>query len=295
MAEKPRVLGLPELHAVSSPVRTPSIRSAVELPKRDPVSDALSRGNFRPAKGDNSFHAAPRNVSNLSRAEFHASPVITRGEQAAQEMQERAISPAAAQGKTAAASARLAQDFPHVHVTNFAQLSSDAQPRPTQKTLVTRLSQPVSNAMYYAPFPENDDPNALLNFPHDAFTSADLSAEISRLQDEVALCRQRITSYPSEIQGMRTAMDRHERFRSELAAGFEAEKKKANLDWRRALECLDRRRDVSLAEYHRCHRELHRRSRISRRAFSAAAPEKLLPRHESPYFGNWRQHGTLQA
>ena len=52
-------------------------------------------------------------------------------------------------------------------------------------------------------------------------------------------------------------MGPHERFRSELAAGFEAEKKKANLDWRRALECLDRRRDASLAEYDRRHRELH--------------------------------------
>ena len=73
-----------------------------------------------------------------------------------------------------------------------------------------------------------------------------------------SLCRQRIASYPNEIEGMRATMDRHERFRSELAAGFEAEKKKANMDWRRALECLDRRRDVSLAEYDRGHRELHR-------------------------------------
>ena len=61
MAERLRVLGLPELHAVSSPVKTPSIRSAVEMFKEDPVFDALSRGNVHPAKGDNSFHAAPRN------------------------------------------------------------------------------------------------------------------------------------------------------------------------------------------------------------------------------------------
>ena len=183
--------------------------------------------------------------------------MITRGEQAAREMQERAISPATAQDKTAAVSARLAQAFPHAHVTNFAQLSSDAQPRPTQKTLITRSSQPVSNAMYYALFPENDDPNARLNFPHDVFTG-DPSAEISRLQDEVALCRQRIVSYPNKIQEMRATMDRHERFHSELAAGFETETKKANMDWRRALECLDRRRDASLAEYDRRHRELHR-------------------------------------
>ena len=84
MAERLRVLGLPELHAVSSTVKTPSIRSAVELSKKDPVSDALSRGHFRLAKGDNSFHAAPRNFSNVSRAGFHAPPVITRGGQAAQ-------------------------------------------------------------------------------------------------------------------------------------------------------------------------------------------------------------------
>ena len=164
MAERLRFLGLPELHVVSSPVKTPSIQSTVELSKEDPVSDALSRGKFRSAESDNSFHAAPLRFSNLGRAEFHAPPGVTGGEQAAREMQERAISPAAAQDKTAAASARLVQAFPHVHVTNFAQPSSDAQPRPTQKTLVTRSSQSVSNAMYYAPFPENDDPNARLNF-----------------------------------------------------------------------------------------------------------------------------------
>ena len=140
------------------------------------------------------------------------------------------MSPAVAQDKTATTSARLAQAFPHVHVTHFAQLSSDAQPRPTQKTLVTRSSQPVPNAMYHAPFPDNYGPNARLNFPHDVFTSGNLSTVISRLQNEVALCRQRIASYPSEIQGMRAAVDRHERFHSELAAGFEAKKKKANLD-----------------------------------------------------------------
>ena len=49
---------------------------------------------------------------------------------------------------------------------------------------------------------------------------------------------QRLTSYLSEIQKMRVTIDRHERFRSELAANFEAEKKKANLDWRRDIECL---------------------------------------------------------
>ena len=102
MAERLRVLGLPELHAVSPPVKTPSIRSAVALSKEDQVSDALPKGNFRSAEGDNSFHAPPRNFSNLGRAEFHAPPVITRGGQAAREMQERAISPAVAQDETAA-------------------------------------------------------------------------------------------------------------------------------------------------------------------------------------------------
>ena len=53
-------------------------------------------------------------------------------------------------------------------------------------------------------------------------------------------------------------MDRHERVRSELPAGFEAEENKANLDWKRALECLDRRRIFNLAEHDRRHRELYR-------------------------------------
>ena len=146
--------------------------------------------------------------------------------------------------------------------------------------------------MYYSPFPKNDDPNARLNFPHDVFTSGDLSAEISRLQGEAALCRQRIASYPSEIQGMRAAMDRHERFHSELAAGFEVEKKKANLDWRRTLECLNRRRDVSLAEYDRRHRELHRaikdleESALSCRSRQAAAAARVSLLWELASAGN---------
>ena len=123
-------------------------------------------------------------------------------------------------------------------------------------------------------------------------TSGDLIAEISRLQDEVALCRQRIASYPSEIQGMRAAMDRHERFRSELAAGFEAEKKKANLDWRRARECSDRRRDVSLVYYDRRHRELHRsikdfeESALSCRSREAAATARVSLLRELASAGN---------
>ena len=181
---------------------------------------------------------------------------MTREEQVARKMQEGQIPPAAAQDKTEAASSGFASAIPHADATDFALLSTDAQPRPTLKTLMTRSSQPVSITMYYAPFPENDDRNERPNFTHDVFTFGDLSGEIFRPQDEVALCRQRIASYPSEIQGMRATMDRLERFRSGLAAGFEAEKKKANLDWRRALECLNRRRDVSLAEYDRRPREL---------------------------------------
>ena len=92
--------------------------------------------------------------------------------------------------------------------------------------------------MHYAPFPENDDCNARPNFLHDVFTSGDLSAEISRLQDEIALCRQRTASYPSEMQGMRAVMDRHERFRSDLAAGFEAKKKKVMSYFRGDVEAL---------------------------------------------------------
>ena len=258
MTERLRVLGLPEVHAVRPPVKTPSIRSAVELSEENPRPGALPRGSFRSAAGGHSFNAASRKFSNLGPVEFHAPPVMTREEQVARETQEREIPPAAAQDKTEAASARFAQAISHADVTSFAQLSSDAQPRPTSNTLVTCSSQPVPNAMHYAPFPGNDDRGACPNFSHDVFTFGDLSAEISRLQDEIALCRQRIASYPIEIQGMRAAIGRHERFRSELAAGFEAEKKNANVDWRRALECLGRRRDVSLVEYNRRHRELHR-------------------------------------
>ena len=258
MAERLRVLGLPEVQAVRLPVKTPSIRSAVELSKENPGSGALSRENFRSAAGGRSFNAASRKFSNLGSVEFHAPPVMTREEQVARETQELEIPPAAAQDKAEAASARFAQAISHADATDFDQLSSDVQPRPTSKTLlVTRSSQPVPNTMYYALFPENGDRDACPNFPHDVFTSGDLSAEISRLQDEVTLCRQRIASYPSEIQGMCAAIGRYEQFRSELAAGIEAEKKKANLDWRRSLECLDRRKGVSLVEYDHRHRELH--------------------------------------
>ena len=192
---------------------------------------------------------------------------MTRENQVAREMQEREISAAAAQDKTEAASSRFAPVIPHADVTDFAQLSSDAQPSPTSKTLMTRSFQPVTNAIHYAPLPENEDPDECPNIcvtapwrpnSHDVFTSGDLSAEISRLQNEVALCRQRTASYPNEVQGTCAAMGRHERSRSEPAGGSEAEKNTVNLDRRRGLEWLDRRRDVSLAEHDRRQKELHR-------------------------------------
>ena len=187
------------MHAVRPPVKTPSIRSAVELSQENPGSGALSRGNFRPAADGPPFGTASCKFSNLGHVEFHAPPVMTREEQVAREMQEREISAAAAQDKTEAVRSRFVPAIPHADVTNFAQLSSDIQPRPTSKTLGTRSSQPVPIAVHYAPFPENNDQDACPNFSHDVFTSGDLGAEITRLQDEVALCNQRIASYPSEI------------------------------------------------------------------------------------------------
>ena len=291
-AERLRVLGLPELHGGRPPVKTFSVQSAVELSKESTGSGAQSRRNFRSGEGENSLHAASCNFSNLGPVKFHAPPVKTREELVARDTQERETSPAAAQDKTGAISPRFAPAISHAGVTIFAQLSSGAQPRPTSKTLVTRSSHPVSNAMYYAPLPENDDRDACPNFSHDVFTSGDLSAKISRLQDEVALCRQRTASYPSEIQGMRATMDCLERFRSELAAGFEADKKKANLDWKHTLERLDRRRDVSLVEYDRRHRELHRAIKefeenvLSCRSREAAATARVSLLRELASAGN---------
>ena len=75
-------------------------------------------------------------------------------------------------------------------------------------------------------------------FPHDFFTSGDLSAEISRPRrgrplpaadsflperDPGSACRH----LPSRAVA---AMGHHDRFRSKLAAGFEAQRKEANLD-----------------------------------------------------------------
>ena len=239
----------------------PLTRSAEELSQENPGSGALSRGNFRSAAGGRPFNAASRKFSNLGPVESHAPPVMTREEHVAREVQEREISAGTAQDKTEAANSRFAQAISHVDVTDFAQLSSDAQPRPTSKTLVTRSSQPVPNAIHYAPLPENDDPDACPNLcvttprrpnSHDVFTSGDLSVEITRLQDEVALCRKR-------------------------------------------LECLDQKRDVSLAEHKHNVGRCIGRSRISRKASSAAASDKQPPQKKSPYIENWRWRGTLQA
>ena len=132
---------------------------------------------------------------------------------------------------------------------------------------MTRSSPPVPNARYYALFPENDEPDTCPNlrvttprYPnsHDGFTSGDLSADIARIQDEATLCGQRIASSPNEIQGMRAAMGRHERFHSELAADFAAKMDKANTDWRRALKHLNRKQDASFAEHDHRHGELQR-------------------------------------
>ena len=169
---------------------------------------------------------------------------------------------------------------------------SDAQRRPVSKTLVTRSSPPVPNARYYAPFPENYDPDTCSNRrvsaprylnSHDGKTSGDLSAEITRFQDEATLFRQKIASSPNEIQGMLAAMGRHERFHSELAADFAAKKDKANLDWRRALERLNRRRDTSFAEHDHRHGELQRavkelkESVLSCRSREVAAKARVSP------------------
>ena len=83
---------------------------------------------------------------------------MTREKQVAREEQKQEISAVAAQDKTEAASSRFTPAISHADVTDFAQLSSDAQPRPTSKTLVTRSSPPIPNGRYYAPIPENDDP-----------------------------------------------------------------------------------------------------------------------------------------
>ena len=75
-------------------------------------------------------------------------------------------------------------------------------------------------------------------FPHDVFTSSDLSAEISRprrgrpLPSTDSFLPERGPGNACRHGPSRAiaAMGHHERFRSELAATFEAQKKEANLD-----------------------------------------------------------------
>ena len=89
--------------------------------------------------------------------------------------------------------------------------------------------------MHYAPFPENDDRDACPNFPHYVFTSGDPSAEISWLLGEVDPLPAADIFLPERDPGnachhwpsrASATMDHHEIFRSELAAGFEVEKKR---------------------------------------------------------------------
>ena len=82
-------------------------------------------------------------------------------------------------------------------------------------------------------------------------------------------------------------MGRHERFRSELAAGFEAQKKKTNLDGD-VLLSVSTEDQASACTTGSC----FGRSRNSRTMSSAAAPEKQPPQHESPSVEDWRQQGT---
>ena len=80
MAERFRVLGVPEVHAVRPPVKTPSIRSAVELSQENPGPGALPRRKFRSAARGRAFNVASRKFSNLDPVKFHAPPVMTREE-----------------------------------------------------------------------------------------------------------------------------------------------------------------------------------------------------------------------
>ena len=209
------------------------------------------------------------------------------------QMQERKISAAAAQDKTKAASSRFAPAISHADVTDSAHLSTDAQPRSTSKTLGTHSSQ-----LFQMIYTMRRFPNITTQMHAPIFRTMFSLLVITRLQDEVALWRQRIASYPTKIQGMRAAMGRHERFRSELAAGFKAEKNTANLDWRRALECLDQRRDISLAEHESRHRELHRaikeleKSVLSCRSREAATTARVSLLRELASAGNLADLGV---
>ena len=64
----------------------------------------------------------------------------------------------------------------------------------------------------------------------------------------------------------------------------------ASLDWRRVLECLDRRQDVSLVEYGHSHGEMHRAITEREEASSAVSPEEKAlasePAPEAPRFSS---------
>ena len=143
----------------------------------------------------------------------------------------------------------------------------------------------------------------MLNFfSHDVFTSSDSVRELPG-QDEVTLYQQRIF-LPEQDPGSAcrhgpsraiAVMGRHGRFRSELAAGFEAQKKMANLDGDVLLSVWTEDKTSASCSTAAATGSCFGRSRNSRRMSPAAAPEKQPPQHESPSFENWRQQGTLQA
>ena len=135
----------------------------------------------------------------------------------------------------------------------------------------------------------------MLNFfPHDVFTSGDSLRE-SPGQDEVILCQQRMIPGPSEIQGVRVAMGRHEQLPPwtvtsncrhgpsraiplRTCRGLRGAEEKGQPGWRRAFECFDRRPDISLyhGELLRAIKELED-DVLSCRSGEAAAPARVSP------------------
>ena len=168
---------------------------------------------------------------------------------------------------------------------------------------MTRSSQPVSNTMHNAPFPENDDCAACSSFSVRCFHFWRFSTGISRPRrgrplpaansflperDPGSVCRHG----PSRAIAV---MGRHEQFRSELAADFEAQKKKTNLDGDVLLSVLTEGQTSASWSTAAATGRCFGRSRNSRMMSSAASPEKQPPQHESPSFENRRQQGTLRT
>ena len=90
-------------------------------------------------------------------------------------------------------------------------------------------------------------------------------------------------------------MGRHERFRSELAAGFEALKKETNLN-DRAFECLDRRQDETSASWSTAtamgscigrSRDAGKRPQLPVRRKKPSPASLLRKRQESPRVVPW--------